>query len=185
MSEPNSSSPVNPPLNVEIAPYQGGDDLLSGFVVSGRWPLSTREWAQFLTLAVRLAAVPGLVPTTTVFLAVEDTPEGPLPGAVGLVTSAGPVLGTGAPGPGEFGGRTPPALLLLHPPSESRPSIPEASGAASGCVLLPGIPHLGLDHRASWVEAERDGTITRLISKVGVDPAQDPDTAVLAMLLAA
>jgi hypothetical protein len=35
------------------------------------------------------------------------------------------------------------------------------------------------------VEAERDGTITRLISVVGVNPALDPDTAVLAMLLAA
>jgi hypothetical protein len=58
-------------------------------------------------------------------------------------------------------------------------------GAASGCVLLPGLPHLGLEHRAAWVEAERDGTVTRLVSKVGVDPAQDPDTAVLAMLLAA
>ena len=74
-------------------------------------------------------------------------------------------------------------MLLLHPPSESRPSTPEVQGAASGCVLLPGVPHLGLEHRAAWVEAERDGTVTRLVSKVGVDPAQDPDTAVLAMLL--
>jgi hypothetical protein len=168
--------------NVEIAPFQGGGSL-RGFVVTGRWPGSTREWAQFLTLAVRLAAVPGLVPTTTVFRAVEDVPDEPLPKTVGLVTSAGPVLGDGAPGPGQFS--APSALILLHPPSENRPSIPEAADAASGCVFLPGLPHLGLDHRAAWVEAERDGTITRLVSKNGVDPAQDPDTAVLAMLLAA
>ena len=58
-------------------------------------------------------------------------------------------------------------------------------GAASGCVLLPGLPHLGLEHRAAWVEAELDGTVTRLVSQVGVDPSLDPDTAVLAMLLAA
>lgn len=178
------SLPNNEPLNVEIAPFQGGG-ALCGFVVSGRWPSSTREWAQFLTLAVRLAAVPGLVPTTTVFRAVEDTPEEPLPGTVGLVTSAGTVLGDGALQPGQFSAPAPPALLLLHPPSESRPSTPEASGAASGCVLLPGLPHLGLEHRAAWVEAERDGTVTRLVSQVGVDPSQDPDTAVLAMLLAA
>jgi hypothetical protein len=170
--------------NVEIAPFQGGG-ALCGFVVSGRWPSSTREWAQFLTLAVRLAAVPGLVPTTTVFRAVEDTPDDPQPGTVGLVTLAGPVLGDGAPAPGAFSASAPPALLLLHPPSESPPSTPEAWGAASGCVLLPGLPHLGLDHRAAWVEAERDGTVTRLVSKNGVDPALDPDTAVLAMLLAA
>jgi hypothetical protein len=169
---------------VEIAPFQGGG-ALRGFVVSGRWPSSTHEWAQFLTLAVRLAAVPGLVPTTTVFRAIEDMPDDPLPGTVGLVTTAGPVLGDGAPIPGQFAEPAPPALLLLHPPSESRPSTPQAQGAASGCVFLPGLPYLGLDHRAAWVEAERNGTITRLISKVGVNPALDPDTAVLAMFLAA
>jgi hypothetical protein len=170
--------------HVEIAAYHGGGSL-RGFVISGRWPGSTREWAQFLTLAVRLAAVPGLVPTTTVFRAVDDVPEDPQPGTVGLVTSAGPVLGEGAPAPGQFFGTAPPALLLLHPPGESRPSIPEAAGSASGCVLLPGVPHLGLEHRASWVEAEMDGTVTRLVSAVGVDLTQDPDTAVLGMLLAA
>jgi hypothetical protein len=171
--------------NVEVSPFSGGDRSLSGFVVSGRWPCSTREWAQFLTLAVRLAAVPGMVPTTAVYRAVEDVEHEPVPGTVGLVTLAGPVLGSGAPTPGQFSAATPPALILLHPPQESRPSTPEAAGAASGCVLLPGLPHLGLDHRAAWVEAEVDGTVTRLVSQVGVDLSLDPDTAVLAMLLAA
>ncbi len=170
---------------VEITPFHGRNRCLSGFVVSGRWPVSTREWAQFLALAVRLAAVPGLVPTTTVYRAIEDVPDDPQPGTVGLVTTAGPVLGEGAPRPGQFHLAAPPALILLHPPAESRPSTPEVVGAASGCVLLPGLPHLGLEHRAAWVEAELDGTVTRLISQVGVDPAQDPDTAVLALLLAA
>lgn len=170
---------------VEVVPFSGGNRRLSGFVVSGRWPESTREWAQFLALAVRLAAVPGLVPTTTVYRAVEEVPEDPQPGTVGLVTLAGPVLGDGAPRPGQFSVDSPPALILLHPPAESRPSTPEAFGAASGCVLLPGLPHLGLEHRAAWVEAEADGTVTRLVSQVGVDPLLDPDTAVLAMLLAA
>ncbi len=78
-----------------------------------------------------------------------------------------------------------PALIMLHPPSETTPSLPENAGAASGCVLLPGLPYLGLDHRAAWVEAEADGTVTSLVSKVNVDPGRDPDTAVLAMLLAA
>jgi hypothetical protein len=170
--------------HVEIAPYHGGGSL-RGFVVSGRWPASTREWAQFLALAVRLAAVPGLLPTTTVFRSLDEVPDDPQPGTVGLVAAAGPVLGTGAPAPGQFSALAPSALLLLHPPTESRPSTPEVVGAASGCVLLPGLPHLGLEHRAAWVEAEADGTVTRLVSQVGVDPSLDPDTAVLAMLLAA
>jgi hypothetical protein len=169
--------------HVRISPFQR-DHCLSGFVVSGRWPDSTREWAQFLTLAVRLAAVPGLVPTTTVFNAVEDVPEDPQPDTVGLVTTAGPVLGNGAPQPGQFRA-APPALFLLHPPQESRPSSPEVVNAASGCVLLPGLPHLGLGHRAAWVEADADGTVTRLVSQVEINPLADPDTAVLAMFLAA
>jgi hypothetical protein len=74
---------------------------------------------------------------------------------------------------------------MLHPPSETMPSLPECSGAASGCVLLPGLPHLGLEHRAAWVEAEPDGTVTSMVSRVGVDPIGHPDTAILAMLLAA
>ncbi len=171
-------------VNVEIAPY-AGDGRLRGFVVSGRWPDSTREWSQLLLLAVRLAAVPGFLPTTTVFRALTDKPVDPQPGTVGLVASAGTVLGERPLTAGQFPAHTCHALLLLHPPAENRPSTPEAAGAASGCVLLPGLPHLGLAHRASWVEAEADGTVTRLVSQVGVDPLQDPDTAVLAMLLAA
>lgn len=171
---------------VEIAPFSRGDRVLSGFVVSGRWPATTREWAQLLALAVRLAAVPGMVSTTSVFTSTDDRlDEGsPIIDAVGLVVLAGTVVGAGALAPGRFD-VLPSALLLLHPPGESVPSSPECVGAASGCVLLPGLPHLGLDHRAAWVEAEADGTVTRLESRSGVDPSLDPDTAVLAMLLAA
>jgi hypothetical protein len=170
---------------VQVSPFQRGDRTLAGFVLSGRWPASTREWTQFLAVAVRLAAIPGMVPTTAVFRAVEDLPDDPTPDAVGLVICVGPVLGAGAPAPGQFAEPQPPAILVLHPPGETLPSTPEVVGAASGCVLLPGVPHLGLDHRAGWVEAEADGTVTRLLSRVGVDPAIDPDLAVLATLCAA
>lgn len=170
---------------VEIAPFHRAGAGLSGFVVSGRWPDSTREWAQLLALAVRLAAVPGLLGTTSVFRATDDRPHDPQPGTVGLIVRAGPVMGDGACGPGGLAALAPTALVLLHPPAESRPTTPEAAGAASGCVLLPGLPHLGMEHRAAWVEAEADGTVTMLRSQVGVRPADDPDIAVLAMLLAA
>ena len=97
----------------------------------------------------------------------------------------GPVVGESAVPPGYFAEHQPPALLMLHPPSETTPSLPECTGAASGCVLLPGLPYLGLEHRAAWVEAEADGTVTSVVSRVGVDPISHPDTAILAMLLAA
>lgn len=169
---------------IEVAPFHSGGSL-KGFVVSGRWPDSTKEWAQLLMVAVRVASLPGLLSTTTVFGVREELPEQPEPGTVGLVIAEGPVVGESAVRPGRFADHTPPALLMLHPPSETVPTLPECSGAASGCVLLPGIPYLGLEHRAAWVEAEFDGTVTSMVSRVGVDPISHPDTAILAMLLAA
>ncbi|MEI7913307.1 MAG: peptidase [Mycobacteriaceae bacterium] len=169
---------------VEIAPFHARG-CLKGFVVSGRWPNSTKEWAQLLMVAVRVASLPGFLETTTIFGVREELPDEPPPGTVGLVVAEGTVVGDTAVPPGRFAGKQPPALMMLHPPSETTPSLPECSGAASGCVLLPGIPHLGLEHRAAWVEAEADGTVTGVVSRVGVDPISHPDTAILAMLLVA
>jgi hypothetical protein len=169
---------------IEVAPFHSRG-LLKGFVVSGRWPDSTKEWAQLLIVAVRVASLPGLLSTTTIFGVREELPESPEPGTVGLVLAEGTVVGESAIPPGYFAERLPAALMMLHPPSETMPSLPECSGAASGCVLLPGLPHLGLEHRAAWVEAESDGTITSMVSRVGVNPISHPDTAILAMLLAA
>lgn len=169
--------------SVGVSPFHAAG-ALQGFVISGRWPDSTKEWAQLLALAVRVASLPGLLPTSTVFGVREDVPDDPQPGTVGLVVAEGPVLGASAITPGLFGEHQPPALIMLHPPSETTSSLPECEGSASGCVLLPGIPHLGLEHRAAWVEAEADGTVVTMISRLGIDPISDPDTAVLAMLLA-
>uniref|UniRef100_UPI0038B4860A peptidase n=1 Tax=Prescottella defluvii TaxID=1323361 RepID=UPI0038B4860A len=99
----------------------------------------------------------------------------PRPGRAGLLFAGGPGRGGPAVPRGRCAGPRPPALLVLHPPAETVPSLPECSGVASGCVLLPGLPHLGLDHRAAWVEAEADGTVTSMISRVGIDPISDPD----------
>lgn len=163
---------------VEVSAYHKRDFSLAGFLLHGRWPDTTLEWSQVLAWAVRIAAIPGILRTTTVFQATEDAPENI--DAVGVMASAGPVL---EQRPGSLTG-TPPALLLLHPPSETRASLPEADGAASGVVWLPGVPEIGLEHRAAWVEAEADGTVTRLLSAVDVDPWQDADLAVLATLVA-
>ncbi len=163
---------------IEIAPFHSRGSL-KGFVVSGRWPDSTKEWAQLLMVAVRVASLPGLLSTTTIFGAREELPDEPEPGTVGLVVAEGTVVGESAVPPGYFAEHQPPALLMLHPPSETMPSLPECTGAASGCVLLPGLPHLGLEHRAAWVEAEADGTVTSMVSRVGVDPISHPDTAIL------
>lgn len=169
---------------VEVAAFHSRG-ALRGFIIAGRWPDSTKEWAQLLIIAVRLASMPGLLRTTTVFGVREERPESSRPDTVGLLMAEGTVVGESAIPPGYFAASPPSALLMLHPPSETTPSLPECSGAASGCVLLPGLPHLGLEHRAAWVEAEADGTVTSMVSRIGVDPITHPDTAILAMLLAA
>jgi hypothetical protein len=170
---------------VEISAFHRRDLSLAGFLLHGRWPDSTREWSQVLALAVGVAAVPGLLPTTTVFKATDQRPDVGQSRAVGVMAFAGPVLGDEAPGPGSLADPRPPALFVLHPPAETRPSLPEVEGAASGVLWLPGVPELGLEHRAAWVEAEADGTVTRLVSAVDVDPWSDADLAVLATLVAA
>lgn len=171
------------PRSIEVAPLQSHGSL-DGFLLSGRWPQDMVEWAKFLVLAVQMAAVPGLLRTSTVFRVREELPDQPQPGAVGLVMAEGQLIGDCPLKPGQFAAHTPPGLLVLHPPASTCASIPEYE-VASGCVFLPGLPHLGLDHRAAWVEADVDGTVTQLISKVGIDPQGNADTAALAMLLAA
>jgi len=169
--------------SVEVSPLQSRGALY-GFMVSGRWPDNTVEWAQFLVLAVRVAAVPGLLPITTVFSVRDEVPEDPGPGAVGLVVAEGPLMGREALAPGLFSHPYPAGLVVLHPPVNTMASVPDYD-VASGCVFLPGLPWLGLAHRAVWVEAGRDGTVTHLVSKSDVDPQSNPDTAALSVLLAA
>ncbi len=174
----------NSPRSVEVAAMESGGSL-SGFVVSGRWPETTLEWVKFLVIAVRVASVPGLLPVTTIFRVREELPDQPQPGTVGLVMAEGPLIGRLALTPGQFAGAPPAGLLVLHPPSETKPSLPEYNGVASGCVLLPGIPHLGLDHRAGWAEADHSGNVTSMRGRAGMNLMDDADTAVLAMFIAA
>jgi hypothetical protein len=169
--------------SIEVAPLQS-EGSLYGFMLIGRWPHDTVEWAKFLVLAVQMAAVPGMLHGSTVFRVREDLPEPAQLNAVGLVALEGQLLGDHPLRPGQFANLQPPGLVVLHPPSSTLGSVPDYD-VASGCVFLPGLPHLGLDHRAAWVEADVEGTVTHLVSKVGIDPLGDADTAALAMLLAA
>lgn len=169
--------------SVEVAPLQGGSGLY-GFLLLGRWPRDAVEWAKFLVLSVRIAAVPGMLAVSTVFTVGDELPDDPHPTAVGLVAAVGPLLGANALVPGQLAHPAPHALLILHPPSSTIASVPEYD-TASGCVLLPGLPHLGLDHQAAWAEADVHGTVTQQISKSSIDPFHHPDTAAMATLLAA
>ena len=169
--------------SIEVAPLQS-EGSLYGFMLIGRWPHDTVEWAKFLVLAVQMAAVPGLLPVSTVFRVREELPEQPQPGAVGLVVAEGQLMGDHPlrPGSSRIPSRRDWSCCTRR--RARCASVPDYD-VASGCVFLPGLPHLGLDHRAAWVEADVEGTVTQLVSKVGIDPQGDADTAALAMLLAA
>ncbi|MGV9827342.1 MULTISPECIES: peptidase [unclassified Gordonia (in: high G+C Gram-positive bacteria)] len=170
-------------IPIGLTPFHQ-DGRLNGILISGRWPESTLEWTQTLVASVRIACRPGFLPTTTIFGVVEDRPDEAEDEAVGMMVAVGNVVDDSFLEAGRFL-TNPPALMMLHPPSRTRPSLPECADVASGCVLLPGLPELGLEHRAGWAEAEADGTVVTLRNQVGIDPNADPDTAVLAMLLAA
>lgn len=173
-----------PHSKVEVAPLQHAGSL-TGFLLVGRWPTDTVEWTQFLLLAVRMAAVPGMLPRgSTVFRVAEDIPANSPENSVGVVIAEGQLIGDEPLTPGRFAEPQPPGLAILHPPASTPSSVREYE-TASGCLLLPGLPYLGLDHRAAWIEADADGTITRLASKDGIDPGEDADTAALSLLVAA
>ncbi|MDN5794906.1 MAG: peptidase [Intrasporangium sp.] len=170
-------------VNVEVAPiYARGS--LQGFILVGRWPVDTVEWTQFLWLAVRVAAVPTMLPHgSTVFRVVESVPEDSPLRSVGVVLAEGQLVGDHALQPGRFADEQPAGLAVLHPPTNTIASVREYE-TASGCLLLPGLPYLGLAHRAAWIEADASGTVTRLSAKDDIDPGDDPDTAALSLLLA-
>lgn len=171
------------PHTVEVAPLKAHGSL-AGFLLLHNWPRDTVEWARLLVLTVRMAAVPGMLPASTVFRVADGLAPDVHPGAVGIIVAAGRVVGTDALAPGSLAEPQPPGLLVLHPPASTVASL-KGYETASGCVFLPGLPHLGLDHRAAWAQADMGGTVTKLVSKGEVDPYSDVDTAALASLMAA
>src|SRR3954451_17536600 len=104
--------------SIEVAPLQSHGSLY-GFMLIGRWPDDTVEGAEFLVLAVRMAAGPGLLAVRPVFRVREQLPEDPQPGAVGLVVAEGSLVGDNPLRPGQFAEATPPGLLVLHPPEST------------------------------------------------------------------
>ena len=96
-------------VQIEVSPFHRADLSLAGLLLHGRWPDSVGEWAQVLALAVRIAAVPGTVPTTEVFRARDDVPVDAAGEPVGVVACEGPAIGDDAPEPGVFAAASPPA----------------------------------------------------------------------------
>lgn len=65
---------------------------------------------------------------------------------------------------------------------EEREDVP---GSAAGCLLLPGIPEVGLDHRAAWAAVREDGLVSRFTFTSHASPELDADVAHLTTVMLA
>lgn len=166
--------------SIELSPFHRRDLTLAGFLLHNRWPADLREWTQVLALAVRVAAVPGLVRCSELFATDDEAVEVPKPDVVAVVSDAGPAVGEDSPEPGSLS--APHAVMVLHPPGQGPPAEEEM---AAGCLFLPGLPDLGMGHQACWIKADSQGNLGQLLVAQDVDPVSDPDVAVLATLVAA
>lgn len=130
---------------IGVSPFHSRGSL-KGFLISGRWPDSTKEWAQLLMVAVRIASLPGLLSTTTVFGAREELPDEPEPDTVGLVLAEGTVFGESAIQPGYFADHQPPRYSCCIRRRKPRRRCPNARGgigmriAARVALSRPGTP---------------------------------------------
>ena len=97
-------------------------------------------------------------------------PDDPQPDAVGIITDEGRSLPTPRCSLAGSPIRSHQRCLSLHPPGEYSGSADDSHGRPPAACCCREPPHLGLEHRAAWVDAESDGTITRLVSASAVDP---------------
>lgn len=175
---------------IRIRPRHDPDGTLVGFTMSGRHPDSTAEWTAALIAMLHQIATEPALPASTVFHACETlrTPQQPDNGIAQINT-----LGTV---PAELDAcrnalqspdcPTPLALLVLHPPGlVPLPELEEPGSrpTASGALLLPGIPDVGLDHRAAWAAVDTAGSIQRLAFSTHASLNETVDVAVLGALI--
>lgn len=177
---------------IRVVPQHDGVRL-RGFSVLGRAPEDTVEWAHILLAMVHQVALhPVVLSSSAVFVAV-DVPADERPPAddadhalLVRVALLGPVAGPQAPVAGSVGALDPVGLAVVHPLGAARSTHADTEApVAAGCLLLPGVPQVGLDHRAAWAEVRDDGELAHIGSSAHADVTRDPDVAVLATLLAA
>lgn len=176
-------------VGIRVVPRHDGLRL-TGFSVLGRPPEDTVEWAHILLAMVhRVAIHPLVLSSSTVFVAVDVPPDERPDDDDALlirVAAMGPVAGPEAPTAGSLGALSPVGIAVVHPLGSARPAHADTGAAiAAGCLLLPGVPQVGLDHRAAWAEVRQDGELAHIGSSAHADVDRDPDVAVLATLLAA
>lgn len=184
---------------------------LEGFTIHDRYPHDTTEWVNLLAIVVTHAALHPVSVTRSLLFAVLDLSDteavesyrerraedraaglvGPDDGDVSppyiRITALGAVADPQAEEPLRV--VHPLGAAVVHPlgatrvdDEEEREDVPVS---AAGCLLLPGIPEVGLDHRAAWAAVREDGLVSRLTYTSHASPDLDADVAYLATVMVA
>jgi len=157
---------------------------LHGFALAGRYPDTTSEWMMTLVSMLHQVATNAHLPRSTLYHTLEI--EQPHTAVEDVIAMVEPLAEIGKPVEDYQPVLLPLALLVLHPVGAvPTPELeePGAHPVASGALLLPGMPDLGLDHRAAWAAVDTTGSVQRMSFTTHATLTETIDLAVLATLI--
>ena len=162
------------------------DGMLSGFNLLGRYPQTTSEWMMTLVSILHRVATSSTLPHSTLFAVNEQHEmQEQVVADISELATLGADLQTCRRALLNASG-SPLALLVLHPAGATPEPDLEEPGAhphATGALLLPGLPTLGLDHRAAWAAVDTTGSVQRMQFTTHAHLNETLDLAVLATLI--
>ena len=149
------------------------DDQLAGYAITGRRPADPSEWACVLASVLHHGVLhPRAIPHPTLF-AIDDATDidSPEPDLLAVVHPIGAVLEQDQL-PELL--MTPLAVAVAHPLPRYAPGE-----RSHGCLLIPGMPQLGMSPQAAWASVAVTGEITQLRSRSDISVGLDVDLTVL------
>lgn len=151
-------------------------------VVEAPVPQRTSDWMRALVDVLTYVAVRRTLTTSMLYVAEPgDTTAGL---AVTLVPVAPLLTGLSPATVADLSAA--PGWAVLHPAGTMpTPDLDEAGSepVAVGSLLLPGVPAIGLDHRAAWAAVDISGRVAHMRYTGHVNGSETLDLAVLAALL--
>lgn len=151
-------------------------------VVDFAVPQRTSDWMRTLVLALAYVATARPLATSTLYTAEPGTGTVaatliPITPLVGDTVASGELDDLSAM----------PGWVVLHPAGiVDTPDLDEPDGLplATGSLLLPGLPEIGLDHRAAWAAVDTTGQVAHMRYTGHATGSENVDLALLTALFA-
>lgn len=159
----------------------GDPDIPLGIRIVGTAPTRTSDWMRALVDVVTYVAVADALRVSMLYAA---DPQEKHTNDVHLVRllPVAPALDLGKTQiPTDAS-----ALIMLHPPGQQDfPDLeePDSHPVATGTLILPGVPQIGLDHRAAWAAVDTVGRVAHMRFTTHARMNETVDVALLATLL--